>query len=260
MVWSARWQQNVEPASPLLKNEACLVTPSKPIKASTRDPASGHLFQLGRLPVTGFRFPEHELSVGKQQDPRTRRSPLQRDVPEARMVKIKALLDAPPTTPINWGAVEAPTGGLSTSTLRWLAAQPVWEVAPLAAHEQRPQTGASESHLIEAQNSREPFSGVVERLREGTRLRVLATSTLPNGSHRACIVRDGEANPIGWIDQTDIRRSWPRPMYEALIPLKVRFLGLCPPARFHLLLGASLHCCIAALLHRCCSWIASDCS
>lgn len=282
--WSVRWQQRV---------------PVKPAAQRGQGPSHRPAHEPGQ--TSGARWPDSELKYA-----RAASSDRIDEHQSFSVVPRRTLVEARVGEPIDWGRVEAPEGGLNTSTLRWLASQPLWEVAPpspsplppAAAEEQAPAVDISEGEAsgahgedagapssdaddsmkstaetttddkdaadpegtpapapapapakapaakapaastalvparppaqLEVHAARETDSVVVRVLTEGSRMRLLATCALPDGSMRACIVPEGSDAPLGWLTtqhadgKPTLRRAWSGPLYEALIPLKVR--------------------------------------
>ena len=107
------------------------------------------------------------------------------------------------------------TSKLKPTTLRWLASQPELEVA---------------ESLVAVHRHRNPKSATVSELSRGTRLRVLATSTQPDGSKLSCIVLEGDNRAAGWLTSRTSdgratlipRFTAPQRTYEAVKRLAVR--------------------------------------
>ena len=126
------------------------------------------------------------------------------------------------------GVPEPPDGWnksqLSIPAQRWLRSQNLMEVAdPLP-----PLYGGSESPPhVKVHQSRELASEKVGVLSPGTRLHILATCMLNDGTKRACVVLEGAPQAMGWVtthtsDAQVIIHRYARPLYEVISPPKVR--------------------------------------
>lgn len=94
-----------------------------------------------------------------------------------------------------------------------LASQPLQEVANRG--------------LIDVNVTHDPTSPTTAQLSPCTRLHLLATHELPDGTKRACIVLEGSVRPLGWATTRSARgvayiHRYARPVYEVVSAAKVR--------------------------------------